>query len=249
MSFDRRYFIKSFGVTLGSLITSGSLSGCKVITEQKDSTAKDTPITKSTTSEKVRTPSSASPKKLTPSDSELKPLRLCWLDLSTLERDIIEATSKARQEKRDSWWEMQEVVKKERATKHQAILDTLVGEGKLDKLVAEQIQVAFEEALYHIARSMATCYMGLPNEYYVRSDLLKQAEVLSEISGGLDPATVAQARAAIAQDMTYFEMIANSNGNKRSLWESYNAGNLKAGQIALEAARLLTELLLPETSD
>lgn len=246
MSIDRRYFIKSFGVTLGSLIASGSLSGCNEKTKQKASTAKETPITNLPTPKKVKPPS---PKKPPHPDPELESLRQCWLDLSNLQQAISEAYKKAREEGNDSWREMDEYVRKERATKHRAILDTLVKAGKLDRLVSEQIQVAFEEAQYHIARSMATCYMGMPYEYYPRSDLLKQTEVLNEISGDLKPAIVAKARAAIAQDMAYFQTVANANYNYKSLQANHKTGKLKASPEALEAARFLTELLVPETSD
>jgi len=246
MSIDRRYFIKSFGMTLGSLIVSGSLSGCDVKTEEKASTAQGTPITKLPNVEEVNSPS---PKKLLHTDSELEPLRQCWLDLNNLQQTVREALGKAMQEGDYSFVETEEDVKKERSTKHRDILDALVGAGKLDKLVAEQIQVAFDEAQYHIARSMATCYIIIPYELNVRSDLLKQAEVLGEISGDLDPEVVTQARAAIAQDMAYFETIANDNDNYKSIRVNYEAGKLKASPEALEAARLLTELFIPETSD
>jgi len=106
------------------------------------------------------------------------------------------------------------------------------------------MQTAFEEAAYHVVRSTASCYLMLPLEYAPRKDLLQQAETLRQISNDLDPATVAKAQAAIAQDVAFLEMFKDGNSNHWELYENHRAGNLKASLEALEAARLLTQLFL-----
>ena len=227
MSTDRRSFIKSFGVTLSSLVISGSLTGCKT---------KKTQINERYEKEILLV-------------SEWSSLRRCWLDLYTLQEDIRNAYRIAKQEKRPDFFNVEENVKKERAARHQNALKVLVTSNHLDEAVAGHIQAAFEEGLYHIARSMATCYLGPGFDYNVRRSLLRQADVLTDISGDLDHHTIKRARAAIAQDMAYFEETKDENFNYKLLRESYEKGKLKASPEALEAARLLTQLLLGETLD
>lgn len=220
MSVGRRHFIKSFGASFGSLIVSGSLPGCGAGTERESLTTK--------------AESSA---------EEWASLRQCWLDLSTLNAAIREAIEKARQEER-GLLEAGEGVPRKRKAEHRVALDALVAAGELDRSVAEHMQAAFEEAVYHIDRSMATCYLIFPYEMRVRSDLLKQAKVLSELSGELNPATVAQAQTAIVQDMAYFEAMHSGKSGFETLRQNYEAGAMEASPEALEAARVLSELLL-----
>ncbi len=220
MSIGRRHFIKSLGASLGSLIVSGSLSGCGAGTDKESLTTK--------------AESSA---------SEWASLRQCWFDLSTLRKAITEAMNKARQEGR-SLWDAGEAVPQERKARHRALLDALVAAGELDRPVAGHMQVAYEEAVYHINRSRATCYMIIPFVYDVRRDFLKQANALSDVSGGLGSATVAQAQAAIAQDMAYFEAMHDDQSNYMAIQKIYEAGAMEASPEALEAARVLSQLLL-----
>jgi hypothetical protein len=124
-----------------------------------------------------------------------------------------------------------------------------VAAGKLDESIAEQIQTAFAEAVFHIKRRcMGTCYTMFPVLMHMRRDLLEQANALTQASSNLDPATVAQARAAITRDMAYFETIDAWENNYRWVKEQYGAAGPKPSPEAQKAARLLTELLLG-TSD
>lgn len=224
MADDRRNFIKRFGITLGSLIVSGSLPGCA--TENQIKKRSDPPPT--------------------PRGPEWEALRQSWLDLSDQRtRDALS---------NDFWSALRQdgdfaTARSRLGKKHHGILDRMVARGQLEKTVAEHMQVAFEEAAFHIVRSRATCYMMIPVEYAPRENLLQQTEALRGVSSDLDPATVAKAQAAIAQDVAFFEIFeAGKSRYDQSLADKYKAGNLEASPEALEAARLLT-LLFVEPSD
>lgn len=214
---DRRSFIKRFGATLGSMIVSGSLSGCG---PQKHAGS----LESQAASQNEPSPGSQAP--------EWEQLRQCWFNLK--DTDGIEKARAGR---------IQFTATKDTLAKeHQVVLDALVAKGQLKGPVAEHMQLAFEEAAYHVVRSMATCYLGLPIEYAPREDLLKQADVLRTISGDLDPATVAKAQAAIAQDVAFFEVFKTGKYDYLPLRDQYRASGLQASPEALEAARLLTRL-------
>ncbi|MEN6337257.1 MAG: hypothetical protein ABFE01_23625 [Phycisphaerales bacterium] len=132
---------------------------------------------------------------------------------------------------------------------HQRLIDALVEAGQVEAPVARYMQMAFSEAVFHVVRSRATCYIAIPFEAGPREDLLVQADALRKISGDLDPATVAKAQAAIAQDVAFFEAFrAGNHAYDKSLADGYNSGNLNASPEAFEAARLLTRLFA-ETPD
>jgi hypothetical protein len=166
-------------------------------------------------------------------DSPQGRLRSCWLRLDWL----------ARQARRD--YERGEQTRDELVAEHRAALDDLVAAGEVDAAVADQVQVAFNEAAFHAWRSNApmTCYMALPVEYGGRDDLLQQAELLRKATSSLDPAVVEEAQAAIARDIALFEAAAGPEAGAK-LIEQFEAGEIEAGPEAVEAARTLVELLL-----
>lgn len=217
---DRRNFIRGFGATLGSLIVSGSLSGCgrrkdvrlsgtgNVVSSQDDPT---------TNVRRMSTP-------------EWEELRQCWLSLKGLNSGNLEWTLEADRT----------VVDAEVRKRHKALIDRLVATGQVEEAVARQMETAFVGAFAHVVRSMATCYFVIPPEYGPREDLLEQADALRKVSGDVDPATVAKAEAALAQDIAFLDLFNGSNGG--SLIGGYNAGALNVSPEALEAARLLTRL-------
>ena len=236
---DRRGFIKKFGITLGSLIVSGSLAGCG---HKRDEALPDarSPVGKQDESS------------LTPRAPEWEQLRQCWLDLNNTQ-DINANLSKKFGALRQWTGPGQpqdpfDATRDALAEEHQAVLDTLVAKGRLKEPVAKQMQMAFEEAAYHVVRSMATCYIALPIEHAPRQDLLNQADVLRKISGNLDPATVTKAQAAIAQDVAFFEIFRTGRYDYLPLGEKYRASGFDPTPEALEAARMLTRLFL-ETPD
>jgi hypothetical protein len=91
-----------------------------------------------------------------------------------------------------------------------------------------------------------TCYMALPIEYGARDHLLQQAELLREAANDLDPAVVEEVQAAIARDMALFEAAADPEAGFE-LIEQFEAGEIEANPEAVEAARILVDLLLGET--
>lgn len=244
MADDRRAFIKKFGITLGSLIVSGSLPGCGPKKEREVSGAES----------RIKRQSNPSS---TPCGPAWEALRQCWLDLKTLDEDMdLVARQNIDQFLKgtmtgEKWIALEEMTPKKRVAAHQASLDALMARDQVEEPVARHMQMAFEEATYHLVRSRATCYFALPLEHAPRKDFLQQVDVLSRISADLDPATVAKAQAAIAQDMAFFEnfetytMFKTFNpDNYGPAREDFKAGNLKASPEALEAARLLTQLFL-----
>jgi hypothetical protein len=152
-------------------------------------------------------------------------LRQCWLDLG-------------KPVSFDAWDQLDE-----RPKVHRAILDELVAAGELEAPVADQMQIAFQEAAYHIQRSLATCYIALPFEYKVREDLLQQATLLEQVAGDLDPAVAAKAQAALARDMAFFDAL-TAGEPASELYKRYDAGEIVASPEAIEAARILVDLLL-----
>jgi hypothetical protein len=167
-------------------------------------------------------------------------LRSCWLRLDWL-------AQKTRETPPENYGEGQQARDKLVAEHHTA-LDDLVAAGELDAAVADQMQVAFDEAAFHAWRSNApmTCYEALPVEYGARDDLIQQAELLREAASALDPAVVEEVQAAIARDIALFEAAAGPEAGFK-LIEQFEAGEIEANPEAVEAARILVDLLLGET--
>jgi len=233
---NRRSFIRKFGITLGSLVVSGSLPGCGPKRDEPLPNAKSQIGKQDEPSLTLRTP-------------QWEQLRQCWLHLNDTQN--IEAAltkefeTSIRQSgsgrARDSITTTTDAL----VSKHQAILDALVATGQVNRPVAEHMQVAFEEAVEHVIRSMMMCYYAIPFfEYSARNDLLQRAETLRKISADLDPATVAEAQTAIAQDIAYFAFFTAHARSHELPRGNYVCPMFEASPEALEAARLLTRLFL-----
>jgi hypothetical protein len=165
----------------------------------------------------------------------------------------------ARQRLRDCWYQLDDLAQgagtapdetqqaqESLVEAHRAALDDLVALDEMDAEVAEHVQAAFTEASFHAWRNNApiTCYIALPVEYEPREDLLLQADKLAEVSGDLDPATVAAVQAALARDMAFFDALSEGtveSKNNAGLWRS---GEIEVSAEALEAAQFLIDLLL-----
>lgn len=146
---------------------------------------------------------------------------------------------------------------------HRAALDRVVASGALAADVADDMQAAFDAACTHVWRANApiTCYAPSPYpEYRIASssDLAQQADLLADMAtaSDIDPATVAQARAAIERDIAF---LAATPDDQRAIvdaviaaaGESMDYPTLKELELdvppaALEAARTLVEVLLRE---
>jgi hypothetical protein len=181
-------------------------------------------------------------------DSPRGRLRNCWLRLDWL----------AQQTQKD--FERGDRALDGLVADHRAALDDLVTAGELDAAVADQMQVAFTEASHHVWRSNApiTCYEPMMVDYTPASSgqLAQQADLLAEMakSDNLDPATVAQAQAAIERDIAFLNL---SDAETQALYDqlvataggTYNFPpldelDLEVTPEAAKAARLLVELLL-----
>jgi hypothetical protein len=124
-------------------------------------------------------------------------LRQYWFDLDNLRREAREWNPSDAQT---------EASKRELG--HRAVLGTLIETGEIDVVVADQVQSAFEEAVFHTWRSniAITCYRTSPTSKRAeREDLIRQLDVLRQVTGDIDPAVVERAQAAIAHDLASFE--------------------------------------------
>jgi len=171
-------------------------------------------------------------------------LRRCWWDLDLLARD-------ARDLEKG-----QQALQKFTA-EHRAALDALVAAGQVSPEVADDLQVAFEGAAYHVWRANApiTCYIIAPPLYEFQSnvDLAQQAELLEEMAkkGALDPDTVARARAAIERDIAWRSLTAEEQeaileAAQQAKYPPLEELGLEIPASAREAARILVELLLKQ---
>jgi len=180
-------------------------------------------------------------------DSRRGRLRNCWLRLDWL----------AQQTQKD--FERGDQALDGLVADHRAVLNDLVTAGELDEAVADQMQVAFTEAAFHVWRSNApiTCYEAVMVDYSPASSdqLAQQAGLLAEMaeSGDLDSDVVAQAQAAIERDITFLKLsyeetqalydeLRETAGDTND-FPSFDELDLEISPETAEAARFLVELL------
>ncbi len=174
-------------------------------------------------------------------------LRRCWLQFDRL-------TLEMQQDPRQGEETMHRL-----QTDHRAALDELVAAGALTFDVSQQVDMAFNAAVYHIWRSYAaTCYEAVLLDYRPtsRGQLIQQAELLDEIAatGSLDQGVVARAQAVVERDIAFLSL---SDGETEALYDAlikasddtydfppFEDLDLEISPEAAEAARFLTELLL-----
>jgi hypothetical protein len=168
-------------------------------------------------------PPTLSPSPPGSTDPDWNTLRACWLDLDHPELQSFEDT--------DFSLDLRQ--------RHEHALASLVERGELDVAIADEIHVAFEEAIAHIQAQQVTCYAALPPVFAPRDDLVKQAEVLEEMAatGDIDPETMAQAQAALERDIAWLARF-HAGEEPREL------DGIEITPEAAEAARILVELLL-----
>jgi hypothetical protein len=176
-------------------------------------------------------------------------LRECWLKLPWL----------AEQTRADM--EQGEEDRMRLLMDHRAALNRLIGRGEITDPVADQLQVAFEEAAFHVWRlnSGMTCYMPMPGPDYTPTSsdqLATQAKILLELaeSSNLDLDTVEQAQAAIQRDIAFLNLpegdlealygeLMAAAGETRN-YPDFDDLELEAPAEAIAAANLLIEVLL-----
>lgn len=187
---------------------------------------------------------------LTSQGGDWERLRQYWWDLDLLARD-------ARDMERG-----QQTLQKFMEG-HRAALDALVAAGQVSSEVADDLQVAFEGAAFHVWRANApiTCYVPAPYpDYGTQSnvDLAKQAGLLEEMArkSALDPEVVARAQAAIERDIAWrtlpeedqkaiIEAVMQA-AQGTDQYPSLEELDLEIPPAAREAARILVELLLKQ---
>ncbi len=247
MSYNRRRFIKSVGVTLASLIVSRALPAC---TSSTTSDTAQPPATPTTNVARATCIPSTIDDTAQPHPARER-LRDCWLRLDWL-----------AQETRESWGSdaQGEQTREQLASDHQVALDELVAVGELDAAVAGRVQLAFGAAAYHVWRSntLSNCYDSMTVDYTPTSadQLVQQADLLAEMAdkGDLDPDTVARVQAVIQRDMAFLSL---SQAETRALYDAlYEAAGdthdfpsleelaLEIAPAAVEAACFLAQLLL-----
>jgi len=175
-------------------------------------------------------------------------IRQCWSSLGDLAEQTLED------------FEFAEQLKAELITNHRIALDQLVAAGEISAAGADQVQIAFQEAAYHIWRLNApiTCYEPAVIDYAPasRGQLAQQVALLSELAnkGNMAPDTIAQAQAAIERDMAFlgltneeenlfYEQLIAAAGEIYS-YPSFDEVDLKVSPAAIEAAHFLVEVLL-----
>lgn len=177
-------------------------------------------------------------------------LRACWLEFDSL-------AARTRDD-----YERGEEMKEQLASDHAAALGEMVAAGVLTAPVADEIQAAFQEAVYHVCRANApiTCYEPVLIDYTPTSagQLVQQAELLAEMaeSSRLDPETVGRVQAVIERDVAFlaladeevrvlYDRLKEAAGDSYA-FPSFDKLELEVPPEAVEAARFLVELLLEE---
>ena len=89
--------------------------------------------------------------------------------------------------------------------------------------------------------------MKKTNVFQTRHDLMRQAEILQEVSTDLDPTTIDLVQAAIAEEFLLCEMLRNQK-TRDHLLETFLADEIKVSAGTIEAARILVNLVLGEPS-
>jgi hypothetical protein len=182
------------------------------------------------------------------SSSPIARIRDCWLRLEK----VAEETQKD--------FEQAEQMNQDLLGDHRSALDDLVAAGEISAAAAEQVQIAFQEATYHIWRSNApiTCYEPVLVDYTPTSSeqLTQQVTLLTELAehGDIDEKTIAQAQTALERDIAFLSL---SNEETQSLYDkliaaagdtynfpSFDNLDMEITPEAMEAARFLVELLL-----
>jgi hypothetical protein len=171
----------------------------------------------------LTTPKSQSAASASPPDPLWAALRQCWLNLDNAELRTAEENEVSRDLQR----------------RHAEAVEGLVTDGKIKSDVADEISVAFEESIAHIQHGMSLCYIAMPAEAFPRMDLMKQTAELKQLAdqSDIDPDTIAQAQAALKQDIDSLFRLRTG--------ETFTGSDkTNASPAAAEAARILVDLLL-----
>jgi hypothetical protein len=231
---SRRAFIRKLSIFLAALLTRGCLPQptrheALTPTALPDPTSTATPTV---APEPTRPTATATPT-VTPTlplprispDPAWETVRECWYELNN-----------PTLWDRNSDWPGNELHQK-----HTYALESLVGAGKLDAAIAEQIDLTFVEVIVHIYHgTRMVCYADPPREAPPRQNLYEQAALLEEMAvlADIAPSTVAQARAALERDIAWLAQWRGGVHNPGPLEE------MEVDPISAEVARTLVAILL-----
>ena len=229
----RREFLRQVGVFFATVVVGGVTVSCTPEATPPTPTCY-APIapTPTPTPEPTMTCYKPTEPPLTPttlaSDARWNALRASWLELNNPQLQSYEDTDFSRGLRQQ----------------HRTALTALTEAGQLDAAVADDIQIAFEQAIAHIQRQQFTCYkssLTLMQAYTPREDVLTQAEALTEMAqrSEINPATVERARAALARDMAWLAQF-------QAKQQPVDLANIEATPTEIKAARILVDLLATE---
>jgi hypothetical protein len=227
MPATRREFLKFVGISLASLVTTRCLPSidptCYAPTPATSMPRTASPTSFPTVTCYMPTRPLPTPTFSSAFSARWIALRECWLSLNDARLNSPEDTKF-------------EYTLRQR---HADALMALVAQKELDDTVANEIGIAFDQAVAHIRRQLVTCYIALPPEFVPREDLMKQAAILTEMAqrSDIDPNTTTRARAAIERDMAWFAQFAPGK-------TPVKLDEVQATATEMEAAQILAELLL-----
>lgn len=242
MSPSRREFIKQFGIALAGLLASRCVPRRSTPTPQilcYQMVALTPPPTADPTRQAEALQDAAAAGDLPPEATRQalaafsrERLRACWLGLDAL------AERAADMEKGE--WTLKSLT-----AEHRLALDDLVSLGELSEAVAAQVQIAFDEAAYHVWRSHApiTCYIASPPEMGPRNDLVQRAQTLMDVQD-VDQATVEQVKSALERDIALLALLKSDHPDAAQLAEQWAAGEIQVDAETVAAAQFLIDLLL-----
>ncbi|CAG0936327.1 hypothetical protein TFLX_05197 [Thermoflexales bacterium] len=224
----RREFMRQVGVFLAGWLASGCAASrtpepTPMMTCYQPTAIPVTPTLKPSPTLTCYTPTPAPTPTPQANDARWSALRASWLELKNPQLQTYEDTDFSRH----------------LSQQHAEALTALTEAGLLDAAVAADIQVAFDQAVAHVQRQQATCYIALPPEYTPRQEVLTQTAALTEMAqrSDINPATVERARAALARDMAWLAQF--QAGEKPD-----DLADIQATPTEIRAARILVDLLL-----
>ncbi len=159
-------------------------------------------------------------------------LRTCWIGLDVL------AQRTAGNSEQGEWTRLSLVAE------HRLALDDLLSLGELREAVAVQVQIAFEEAAYHVwSKAVSSgCCGALPAEYAPREDFVQNVEKLFAVQG-VESDDIDQVRTALEHDLACLVQLRADHADVDRLVRHWTAGKIQVGAETVAAVQFLIDLL------
>lgn len=254
MRCTRRDFMKQMGIALASLaatrctrVTCYIAADLPAGTPSADQLAQQTAVARELAQDGTVDPSTA--QRLQAAIGRER-LRACWLQLQHLAAVTAQDSSRG------------ETMRTALIAEHQAALNDLLPLGEIQSAVAEQVQIAFDRAAYHVwaASVPITCYKETPINYRPASSdqLARQSALLAEMArgGGLDRETIARAQTAVERDIAFLNLPDDAvqamydklmKASTAGQYPTFDRVELQVPPESADAAHFLVELLLGVT--